>query len=101
MIIDIDSIVIPLAVSAVLVVAHAFFRSKVSLLAATASLTFTLALWGIITWLFRDGLGPDSIETTGIDAVVAFMKFFWLPVLIWISVIWLCWRIRKKRNSST
>src|SRR5687768_4292268 len=96
MIIDIDSIVIPLAVSAVLVVAHVFLRSKISLLATTASLTITLVLWGVITWLFRDGMGPDSIETTGIDAVVAFITFFWMPALIWIAVVWFCWRIVRR-----
>lgn len=98
MIIDIYSIVIPLAVSAALVVTHVLVRSKVSLLATTASLTLTLALWGVITWLFRDGMGPDSVETTGIDAAVAFIAFFWLPVLVWIAVVWFCWRIWKRKS---
>lgn len=97
MIIDIDSIAIPLAVSVALVVTHIFLRSKISLVAATASLTFTLVLWGVITWLFRDGMGPDSIETTGVDAVVAFTTFFWMPALIWIVISWFCWRIWKRR----
>lgn len=99
MIIDIDSIVIPLAISAALVVTHAFLRSKISLWASTASLTLTLALWGVITWMFRDGMGPDSIETTGIDAVIAFITFFWIPILIWIAVVWFCWRIWKRKTN--
>ena len=39
--------------------------------------SFLLLTFGIPTWLFRDGLGPDSIESSGIDALRRFFSDFW------------------------
>ena len=36
-----------------------------------------LLAFGIPFWLFRDGLGPDSIESSGVEAIRRFAADFW------------------------
>lgn len=35
-----------------------------------------------ISWLFRDGLGPDSVTSSGTLAVSRFMEGFWLYLCV-------------------
>ena len=34
-------------------------------------------------WILRDGMGPDSVETHGLEAVVRTLTtFYWAPILL-------------------
>ena len=46
-------------------------------------LLFALGGW---TWLLRDGLGPDSIESSGVEAVRRFMSDFW-PIALFCNFL--------------
>lgn len=101
MILDIDSIEIPLVLSFLLVSLHVFRRSRASFALALISLTGTLVWWGAITWMFRDGMGPESVETAGFQAIAAFLSLFWLPILIWLTLTlfcWLLWKYKQRAN---
>jgi ABC-type lipoprotein release transport system permease subunit len=41
---------------------------------------------GVITWFFRDGMGPDSIESSGYEALRRFTLDFW-PVAVFFVVL--------------
>jgi len=43
-------------------------------------------------WILRDGLGPDSVESHGLEAVVrALTTFYWGPILLALAAAsWLC-----------
>lgn len=42
------------------------------------AVTFVVLIWlTLITWMFRDGLGPDSVESQGYEAVARFAGQFW------------------------
>ena len=51
-------------------------------------------------WVFRDGMGPDAIESHGRVAFERFMEDFWLTALISIAVIatgfWLIFARKKE-----
>ena len=49
----------------------------------SALLLLALGSW---TWLLRDGLGPDSIESSGIEASRRFFTDFW-PVALFCFVL--------------
>ena len=41
-----------------------------------------------IAWIIRDGLGPDSIESTGYEAILKCFKTFYVgPILILLGVL--------------
>lgn len=45
------------------------------------SLLLTWMLLAPMAWLLRDGLGPDSVTSTGFEAIWrAFMTFYWGPI---------------------
>jgi hypothetical protein len=46
----------------------------VGIAAFSSLLLLALGAW---TWLLRDGLGPDSIESSGIEALRRFFSDFW------------------------
>lgn len=52
------------------------------------------------SWVFRDGMGPDSIESHGRVAVGRFLEDFWLAALIVIPVLvggfWLIFTANKE-----
>ena len=48
-----------------------------SVMAALSSTT--LIFWGWWAWSLRDGMGPDSIESRGAQALVRFLGEFWIP----------------------
>jgi hypothetical protein len=44
-------------------------------------------LFGVFAWILRDGLGPDSVESSGWSALVRlYWGFYWGPVLIALAV---------------
>lgn len=47
---------------------------------------------GPFAWILRDGLGPDSVETHGLEAVVrALTTFHWGPILLALAAAsWIC-----------
>ena len=51
-------------------------------------------------WILRDGLGPESVTSTGATALVRmFGTFYWGPVclaLLAVDAIW--WRRRRNRD---
>lgn len=71
-------------------------------------LGFFLTFFGIVLllfgacvcWLFRGGLGPDSIESSGWEAVELFMSGFWvyLPVSFPLIVVGAYLWVRKQEN---
>ena len=54
--------------------------------AVKSTLKVSLLLWslfGAFAWMMRDGLGPDSVESSGWGALVrAFWTFYWGPVFV-------------------
>lgn len=56
--------------------------SAISLLAATALLTLVVIV-GPFVWILRDGLGPDAVDSTWLQAVhKMFWTFYWGPATI-------------------
>ncbi|MGC4072029.1 MAG: hypothetical protein QM760_05845 [Nibricoccus sp.] len=55
-------------------------------------------------WVFRDGMGPDSIESHGRVAFERFMEEFWIDALILIPVFitgfWLIFSEKKGANQT-
>jgi len=67
-------------------------------LISAASLTLlqsAFICWSMLApfaWILRDGLGPDSVETHGLEAVVrALTTFYWGPIFLALgAACWLC-----------
>src|SRR5260221_1365241 len=52
-----------------------------------AALVFWILAAGPLCWILRDGLGPNSVESAGSDALVRFlMTFWWAPILAILAV---------------
>ena len=50
---------------------------------------------GPFAWILRDGLGPDSVETHGLEAVARALKtFYWGPILLALGAA--CWLCKKR-----
>ncbi|MFT5290875.1 MAG: hypothetical protein ACI8QS_002107 [Planctomycetota bacterium] len=44
-------------------------------------------MFGVLAWTLRDGLGPDSVDSSGWQAIVRlFWTFYWGPILILLSL---------------
>ncbi len=56
---------------------------------------------GPLCWILRDGLGPGSIASQGLKAVVRlFFTFYWGPILVVLSALWLvCHRRSQAREA--
>ncbi|MDA0375337.1 MAG: hypothetical protein O2865_16260 [Planctomycetota bacterium] len=58
-----------------------------------ALLEFLLLAWmalGFFAWILRDGLGPDSTTSTGLEAVSrTFWTFWWGPSGLLLAGLWL------------
>jgi hypothetical protein len=52
------------------------FLRGVAIGLSSFSLLLLLAL-GAWTWFLRDGLGPDSVESSGVEALRRFLSDFW------------------------
>lgn len=54
-------------------------------------------LFGVFAWSLRDGLGPESVESRGWDALHrAFWTFYWGPVAIVLVLATLALRRRSR-----
>src|SRR5688572_12627167 len=60
-------------------------RFVFGVMAAVSSITLIFSGWW--TWLLRDGMGPDSIESQGIEALTRFLDQFWIPAVLWALLI--------------
>ena len=79
-------------------------RRGIAIGVAAVSLLLLLTL-GAWTWLLRDGLGPDSIESSGIEALRRFSSDFW-PVAAFCFFLFgvaflIAGRQTSPRNDST
>jgi len=69
------------------------FWFRCSLILSTAS----LGIWGYYDWSLRDGLGTDSVESRGIEAITNFAGGFWVPLVTWGTLVVLSfWLLRRK-----
>ncbi len=79
-----------------------------------ATISFALSLIsGFLSWLFRDGMGPGTVHSTGFGALSNFWQSFREPVgyfgppmllgLLWMCCCW--WisnrKIKRKRTFET
>jgi len=56
---------------------------------------FWVAAVGPFCWLLRDGLGPDAVDTRGIDAVGRFLlTHYWGPVAVGLAAACLLLQVR-------
>jgi len=67
----------------------------VKLLYTTSALV--LIFGAASSWLLKDGLGPDSIESRGIEALVKSISSFW-PIIILSSSLLLIAKLIKLKN---
>ncbi len=53
------------------------------------------ALAAPLAWALRDGLGPETEPTSGVEAVQRFvMTFSWGPILLLLLILWALVRYR-------
>lgn len=74
-------------------------RSKLSYALTLTSATGALAIWAFIDWIFRDGLGPDSDSSEGVQALQNFASGFWLPLAFWVVIVSTTIALRKRKTS--
>jgi hypothetical protein len=60
----------------------------------------TLAFGAMFAGLLRDGLGPDSVGSSGGVAIVRFMEAFWLPGLIAVLFFCVGWYFHRRHRES-
>lgn len=59
----------------------------------------TLLVLGPLVWLFRDGLGPGLVESSGVEALRRFMTDFWpVSVLCFVCFV-IAFFITPRRNT--
>jgi hypothetical protein len=66
----------------------------ISICSVLAFLAF--AAW---IWILRDGLGPDSIESPGFEALLRFTADFWPIAAFWAFVSVMAFRFRPSQSS--
>ncbi len=55
-------------------------------------LTCAWAAFGFFAWVLRDGLGPDSTESRGFEAITRmFWTFWWGPVGLGLACLACLW----------
>lgn len=57
-----------------------------------------LLTFGAWTWLLRDGLGPDSIESSGIEALRRFSSDFWPVALLCFALFVIVFLIGRHQS---
>jgi hypothetical protein len=67
-----------------------------------------LLFWAGIDWFFRDGMGPDSVRSSGFDALSRFWSdfrfpfYYCFPIIIFgIGCICLYWMTTKRNLHKT
>lgn len=63
--------------------------------ASSAIVLLMVAGW---TWLLRDGLGPNSIESSGFEAVRRFSRDFWPIGLFCFTLFAIAYGIAPRRS---
>ena len=69
------------------------FEMKYELAGATHSLFTGLFLFLLVfglplTWILRDGLGPESVDSSGMDAVIRCLSTYFIgPILAVLAII--------------
>ena len=54
----------------------------------SAFIGFWVLALGPFCWILRDGLGPNSVDSHGLYAIVRFlMTFYWGPILVLLVVL--------------
>jgi hypothetical protein len=56
--------------------------NRVALIITLVANTVSASVWGAAAWLFKDGLGPGFVPSTGITAVLRFVQLSSLPLVI-------------------
>ena len=78
--------------------------SRSALITAVLLSTLTLLVWCSFMWLLRDGLGPDSVSSTGIEAWQRFFDGALKPLGIWNAAMFASfgsyWFGHKRRVSA-
>ena len=73
------------------------------LLAAAWVLAFAeLGGTGLIFWTVKDGLGPDSVTSHGLEAMARFARSAWFPFLVIVALPAVCSvaaRAKRIRNT--
>ena len=66
------------------------------------ALVFWAVGLGPLCWILRDGLGPRSVDSHGVNAVVRFLfTFYWGPVLAALAMLCLlCHRLIRAREDA-
>ncbi len=76
--------------------AHRSIFGMALLVIASALLLLSI----IMCWTMRDGMGPDSVESHGMTAVLRFLKEVWLLVVLILPIVALgAWMVRKPKPS--
>ena len=74
---------------------------EVALASVQVLLVFIVMFVGPFAWLLRDGLGPDSIPSSGLNAFVRmFWFFYWGPCSITLAslLVLILWFRRRARR---
>ncbi len=72
---------------------------------ATCAICLSLAALSLVpaaglAWLFRDGMGPDSIESHGWQAMGRFWEGFWPPCVLALAVAAAALTLCRRRIAS-
>ena len=71
------------------------------------SITFGLLIFWLIcvgpfAWILKDGLGPSSVESSGIDVIWRFWRvFYWGPILMFLGGLVLFLELRTDQNGDS
>lgn len=76
------------------------FGRMVALGVAFASLLIGLFL-GAFTWLLRDGLGPDILESSGGEALRRFIAGFWPIGAVCLTISAVALFVTRRRRAGT
>jgi hypothetical protein len=52
----------------------------------------------LLSWSLRDGLGPDAIESSGVEAIRRAARDAWPAALISTTVMFAAWKIAGRRT---
>lgn len=79
----------PLLACAAAVAAFLWVLAKGSLpalISVVVSTSAALASWLSVAWLLRDGMGPDAVTSSGMDALHRVVPSTIIPLVVWAVV---------------
>jgi hypothetical protein len=59
-----------------------------------------LLAFGVPIWLLRDGLGPDSVESSGVEAWHRFFADFWPVAALCLFLFAIAFLIARRQHST-